>query len=157
MESSQVLSHIQHLNKWEWLGNKGRCRVLYLGRNSPRYQLESSFAEEDLGVLVNTVLNMSLQCVLETKNWYPGCILPSVVNRSRLPFCSALMRPHSGVLCPVLSSPVQERSEYAGEKESSERLWRWLRVWGAPLLWGEAERTRPVHLGEGSSGISLAS
>ncbi|GAB0205452.1 mitochondrial enolase superfamily member 1 [Grus japonensis] len=41
--------------------NKGKCKVLPLGRNSPRHQhrlgaaqLQSSVAERDLGVLVDT-------------------------------------------------------------------------------------------------------
>ena len=38
--------------------NKGKCRVLHLGRTNPKYQLgadllENSSAEKDLGVLVN--------------------------------------------------------------------------------------------------------
>lgn len=40
--------------------NKGRCRVLHLGRNKPKYQPrlgadipESSLAEKDLGILVD--------------------------------------------------------------------------------------------------------
>ena len=54
--------------------NKGKSKVLPLGRNNLRHQymlganwLESSFAEKDLGILVDTKLNMSQQCALATK------------------------------------------------------------------------------------------
>ena len=46
--------------------NKARCRVLHLGHNNPMqcYRLgegwlESCMAEKDLGVVVNSQLNMS--------------------------------------------------------------------------------------------------
>ena len=100
--------------------NKGKCRVLLLGRNNPMHQyrlgvdlLESSCAERDLVVLVNDRLTMSKQYAMAAKkaNGILGCIRRSVASRSRedfLPLHTALVRPHLE-LCSVLGSPVQVR------------------------------------------------
>ena len=100
--------------------NKSKCRVLHLGRNSYMRQyrlgddmLQMSFAERDLGVLVDSRLDMSQQCSLVAKktNGILGCIKKSVASRSReviLPFYSALVRPYLDY-CVVLGSPVQKR------------------------------------------------
>ncbi|GAB0206504.1 hypothetical protein GRJ2_003116000 [Grus japonensis] len=86
--------------------NKGKCRVLHLGKNNPKHQyrlgvdlLGSSTVEKDLGVLVDNKLSMSQQRTLVAKktNGILGCIQKSAASRSReviLPPYSALVRPH---------------------------------------------------------------
>jgi len=85
---------------------KGKCRVLHLGRNNPMHQyrpgadlLESNCVERDLGVLVDDKLTVSQQRTLVAKkaSGLLGCIKNSVARRSRkvlLPLYSALVRPH---------------------------------------------------------------
>ncbi|GAB0203457.1 hypothetical protein GRJ2_002811300 [Grus japonensis] len=72
--------------------NKGKCRVLHLGKNNPRHQyrlgvdlLGSSAVQKDLAVLVDNKFSTNQQCALVAKkaNGILGCIQKSVASRSR--------------------------------------------------------------------------
>ncbi|KAJ7406600.1 hypothetical protein WISP_132887 [Willisornis vidua] len=110
--------------------NKGKYRVLLLGRNNPRYQysmgadlLESSSVEKDLGVLVDNKWSMSQQYapVAEKANGILVCIRALLADQGRwsLPLYSAPVRLHVE-FCVQFWAPL-----FKNDKELLEQVqWR---------------------------------
>ncbi|KAK4805327.1 LOW QUALITY PROTEIN: hypothetical protein QYF61_018190 [Mycteria americana] len=126
--------------------NKAKCQVLHLGHNNPmecyrvgEQWLESCLVEKDLGVLVDSCLNMSQQCAQVAKkgNSILACIRNSVASRTRevnVPLVLGTGEAAPRILCSAphykkdieLLERVQRRATKLGkgleQKSDEERL-----------------------------------
>ncbi|GAB0202762.1 hypothetical protein GRJ2_002741800 [Grus japonensis] len=133
--------------------NKGKCRVLHLGKNNPWHQyrlgvdlLGSSSAEKDLGVLVDNKLSMRQQSTFvgEKANGLLGCIKKIVASRSRevlLPLYSALVRPHLECCVQFWAPQFRKDRELLGRVQ-----WRAMRMMRGLKPLSYEERLRELGL-----------
>lgn len=83
--------------------------------------------EKDLGVLEDNKKSMSQHCAQEGQegNVILGCIRKNIVIRSRLPLCSALVRPH--LECNIHLWALQDKGDMELLVQVQWRLWTLLR------------------------------
>ncbi|KAK4810921.1 hypothetical protein QYF61_013329 [Mycteria americana] len=105
-ELNAPLASLLRILNWEVLLTLSRDKILHLGRSNTGHKhklgeewLESSSAERNLGVLVDSRLNMSQQCALAAKraNCILGCIKHSISSCSKeviIPLYLAMVQPH---------------------------------------------------------------
>ena len=132
------MTEITETNKYfcTWEGTTpGTCSTC-----SRATHLENRYAEKDLGILVDTRLNVTQQCDLAVKkaNSIPGCFMQSITSRSReiiFPLYSALMRPHLETSSGL--SSTRETWTYWKSNQDDQGT-------GAPLLWGEEDAWRDM-------------
>lgn len=128
-------------------GEVGWCSLVKFntcgGTSAPGHaggtQLESSSAEKELGVLMDTKLNMSQQCTLAAldkvlpADW--GCDASHLLSAGEAT---------PGGLSSILGSPVQERHGQSPMKDHEDD-----EVIGAPLLWGRLRELGQFSLEKG--------
>ncbi|GAB0179848.1 mitochondrial enolase superfamily member 1 [Grus japonensis] len=114
---------LDRLEHWAMINgmkfNKLKCQILHLGQSNSGHKyklgeewLESSPAERDLGVLADSRLNMSQQCVRAAKrtNFILGCIKHSITswsNKVIILLYSALVQPHLEFWAPHFKKDVK--------------------------------------------------